>query len=682
MTWTTILFRFFIDAFRPPFRTTHWVVLLYVVLSVIYNPNSHFNHWTMPDTDDYTRFIQVFNWLDGQNWFDMRLPQLYPHHVISMHWARLVDIPLAGLIIVFEWSSHFFKWEAPRSSIALLVAFTVPCILLFALLKLMRGCSRALLGRGHAGISCLIVPLCMQLIFQFTPMRVDHHAYILMGAGVGFFALQNMALGIQPRRMAMLAGIAIGLAMWNGAEILPMLLGFGFCITLLMILSRRPAFGDAVIFGLSLLATCMIVLLFAKAPEARWDMEYDSFSFFYVMLAVYTLAFFTALFICSRITRNTPILLAFALFASLVDLYVFLLQFPDFIAGPYAKVNPILNQVFFPNIREAVPFYEAWLKLGDSFASTPNQAIGGGIYYMTTRLFIPVVAVATSIYQLCRRRRSQRMRRLWMLYALFCTFFLGLAMFWQVRLITYAQLFAIAPMIWLLVNYLKTLPHHYSGRQLFGWEMLVVASFTILPVVMIPGIIQGSKLNPDMMFYLGNSGPMPCKDRTRVTSFLRDLHDDQHVTATIMAQMDYTPEFMFFTPHRFIAAPYHRNDRGIADMVAFFRSTGDDFTARKIAKKLLLDYVLVCKAADYQGTLGAPAPIKNIVVNMTSNNLESRPSDKALLTSSLALRIAYDKIPAWLEPITIPLENDFALYKVKQDLLGKPTSYPKQSKTK
>ncbi|MBY0428282.1 MAG: hypothetical protein K2Q32_03595 [Alphaproteobacteria bacterium] len=677
MSWTNTLFRFIVNGFRPPFRTTHWMVLLYVVLSIFYNPNSHFHNWTMPDTDDYTRFVQVFNWLDGQSWFDMRLPQIYPQHVISMHWARLVDIPLAGFIIAFEWIAHLLKMTPPRSGVAMLVAFVVPCIILFCFLKLIRAIARPMVGRGFAGFACFIVPLSIQLVFQYLPMRVDHHAYILMGAGVSFFALQAMVLGVKPWRMSMLAGLAIGIAMWNGAEILPMLLGFGFCITLLMILSRRPAFIHGVIFGASLLLTTFLVLLAAKAPADRWAMDYDSFSFFYVMIAFYTLAFFTTLFICSRITKNTAVLLAFAIFASFVDLDAFLIQFPDFIAGPYAKVNPLLNQVFFPNIREAIPFFDSWLKLGDNFASTPNQAIGAAIYYMTTRLFAPTIAVITSIYQLFKPRISQRVRSVWLLYTFFTVFFTGLAMFWEVRLITYAQMLSIVPMVWLMLTYLKKLPLHYTGRQLYGWEILVVLSFTLLPTVIIPGIIQGSKLNPDMMFYLGNSTPMPCKDRTKVTSFLRDLHDDEHVTATIMAQMDYTPEFMFFTPHHFIAAPYHRNDRGLTDMVLFFRSKSDDYAARNIAKKLALDYVLVCKAAYYQSTLTSETGIKNFVVNVSMKNIEAKPNEKELLETSLAVRISNDKIPSWLEPVPIPLESDFALFKVNQKLLDKPSSYPK-----
>jgi hypothetical protein len=144
--------------------------------------------------------------------------------------------------------------------------------------------------------------------------------------------------------------------------------------------------------------------------------------------------------------------------------------------------------------------------------------------------------------------------------------------------------------------------------------------------------------------------------------------------------MDYTPEFMFFTPHHFISAPYHRNDRGITDMVMFFRSKSDDYAARHIAKRLNLDYVLVCKAAYFQSTLNSSTGLKNLIVNVTMNNIESRPDEKELLEASLAVRMTNDKAPQWLEQVQIPMEKDFAMYKVKKDLLDKPSSYYKYEK--
>ncbi|MBI3419813.1 MAG: hypothetical protein HY053_06760, partial [Proteobacteria bacterium] len=180
MSWSRTLLNFFADAFRPPFRTTPWIVLLYAVLSVVYNHDSHFNRWTLPDTDDYMRLVQMLNWVGGQSWFDLHLPRLYPQHLITMHWGRLPDIPLAGFFFVLRMLAIFFRWQAEAQSLAMLTAFLWPPVLLGLLLFLMREIARPLMGKARAPLICFFVPLCTQLIFQFMPMRVDHHAYILL----------------------------------------------------------------------------------------------------------------------------------------------------------------------------------------------------------------------------------------------------------------------------------------------------------------------------------------------------------------------------------------------------------------------------------------------------------------------------------------------------------------------
>lgn len=97
-------------------------------------------------------------------------------------------------------------------------------------------------------------------------------------------------------------------------------------------------------------------------------------------------------------------------------------------------------------------------------------------------------------------------------------------------------------------------------------------------------------------------------------------------------------------------------------------------------KKLDLDYVLVCKDAHYESTLDSGPDIKNISLTVTANGLQSTPNEKELLKASLGYRIAHDKIPQWLEPVTIMMEHDFVMYKVKQDMLDKPSTYSKIAK--
>jgi hypothetical protein len=383
--------------------------------------------------------------------------------------------------------------------------------------------------------------------------------------------------------------------------------------------------------------------------------------------------------LCARITGHRAVLASFSLFAALCTLWAFLHFFPDFIFGPYAKTNPILEVIFFPNIREAVPFTKAWQDLWDSFAQNPKNALGGALYYAATRLFVPLVGILTCLYALFRKGFSLRQRRVWMLYALYSISFTLLAFCWEIRVITYAQLFSITPFTWIMLRYLFSLSKNYSGRTLYMWECLTVLSFTLFPVILVPSIIGQSKFMPDMMFYLGKGVDLPCMNRNGIIGELQAIEKQDKKIVTVMAPMDYTPEFMFYTGHHYIAAPYHRNDRGIIDSALFFRSTQDDAPARTIAKRLNLDYVILCKAAQFQSSFDTHSNANSIGINRQNNKLEKVASEEQVRNGTLALRLAKDRVPHWLEPVPIILENYFGFFRVKKELLGQPTKFEKKN---
>lgn len=672
--WTTRIYTFFCDAFRPPYRAAGWLVLLYLIVSVIFNPESNFNRASLPDTDDYTRLVQVFNWLDGHSWFDMTLNRLYPQHPVSLHWSRLPDLPLAGLIITFEALRDFFQIEIARVSLARLAAFIVPCGLLVLLFALVRQNARFFLPRPQAGLSAFVVPLCMLLIFQFTPLRVDHHAYILLSAAAAFFCLQALLLNLRPLRMAGLMALAMALGLWNGAEILPMLAITSIALSAAMVADGRRLSLAGPVFGLCLLGFTGILLPISRPPAEYGLIAYDAFSLFYVLIALAAAAYFLLLGVATRFISSRLLRGALALFLGVSTLALFLKAFPDFIFGPYAKAHPLLNVLFFPNIREAVPFYQAWTDLGDSFGQTPRQAAAGALYYLMTRLFVPLVGLLGSLYGLFHKGTSPRQRRLWALAAGFCAFYTGLAFFWQIRVITYAQLFTIAPFTWLLLRYLKNLSARYSGRALYGWELLTILSFTVIPVIMVPAIIGQSKLMPDVLFYLGRSGGLPCPTLQPVTQKLQQMEDadakEGKPPLTILAPMDYTPALMFYTRHNFIAAPYHRNDRGIIDALSFYRSLPDDRAARQIARRLDLDYVLVCKASFYQSTLNAAqAAPASYAYNGSAGRFEAVEDENATRNGMLGVRMAAGYTPSWLTPVPIQGNTEFAFFKVNKAAL-------------
>jgi len=51
------------------------------------------------DTDDNMRIMQVRALLHGQGWFDLRQYRMNPPWGANIHWSRLVDLPIAGLIL-------------------------------------------------------------------------------------------------------------------------------------------------------------------------------------------------------------------------------------------------------------------------------------------------------------------------------------------------------------------------------------------------------------------------------------------------------------------------------------------------------------------------------------------------------------------------------------------------------
>src|SRR3546814_1525893 len=48
------------------------------------------------------RLMQVRGLLDGQGWYDLRQYRLNPPGGFDIHWSRLVDLPIAGLILLFK----------------------------------------------------------------------------------------------------------------------------------------------------------------------------------------------------------------------------------------------------------------------------------------------------------------------------------------------------------------------------------------------------------------------------------------------------------------------------------------------------------------------------------------------------------------------------------------------------
>ena len=60
------------------------------------------HYFVLADTDDNMRMSQVRALLAGQDWFDLRQYKLNPPYGANIHWSRLVDLPIAGIILALR----------------------------------------------------------------------------------------------------------------------------------------------------------------------------------------------------------------------------------------------------------------------------------------------------------------------------------------------------------------------------------------------------------------------------------------------------------------------------------------------------------------------------------------------------------------------------------------------------
>ena len=200
---------------RPPARVREapWpfvgIWLLASVIMVVASWHA-ITHLEFPDPDDALRLQQVRDWLAGQSWFDVTQYRLDPPGGVPMHWSRLVDLPIAGLILLLR--------PVLGSAGAELVAIVmVPLLTMGVVMALVARLTTRLLDRQHALLAALLVPVSVAAMAQLRPLRVDHHGWQIALAVAGALA----ALDTNRRRSGLIAGCLASVWLQISLEGLP-----------------------------------------------------------------------------------------------------------------------------------------------------------------------------------------------------------------------------------------------------------------------------------------------------------------------------------------------------------------------------------------------------------------------------------------------------------------------------
>ena len=503
----------------------------------------------LPDTDDNMRIMQVRALLDGQGWYDLRQHRMNPPWGANIHWSRLVDLPIAAIILALKplvgtaWSE--------RSAVA--IAPLLPYLLLFFSLAL---AVRRLVDRRAYPLALLALFFAGSTNGMFMPERIDHHGWQL-----ALVALMVAAIADPKRtRGGATLAVATALSLAIGLEMLIYIAIAGAATVLCWVADREEA-QRLRAYAVTLSAgTSAAFLIFAS--NDNWQAVCDALSPVWLSDVLLAGALLFGLTWLSPADWKSRLALAAAAGAIVASFHA--LVWPHCLTR-LEGVSPEVEQLWLSHVREARPIYRHGWRIASLVVGLPiTGAIGWGLLAWL------------------RRRDREQLRRV--LSAAAPALVAAVLLLWQTRTGPAAQMLATigaATLIWTLVpltwksgsavvRVLGT-----SAAVLVGAGALLPFAFNVVPDKPSTTRQQAIGKANQLCGSLWGLKPVAQQPKGMVFTFV-----------------DLGPRVIAVTQHDAVTGPYHRNGQQIADVMNAFR--GDAEQAHRIMRKYRSTYLLTC----------------------------------------------------------------------------------------
>jgi hypothetical protein len=509
-------------------------------------------------TDDAMRLVQVRDWIGGQGWFDLFQHRLDPPGA-SMHWSRVVDVPLAALILLLRPLIGTHGAET-------VTLFLWPLLLFAAALVLVAAIARQLSGITNAQITAVVLAvLAAPALIHFRPGAIDHHnAQIVLLLALVLLTSQIEQSAVK----AALGGLVASLSLAIGIEMLPAIAAIGIAVFGLFIwrgasLSRQiGAFGAALAASSLLLASALLPLRSLALPVC------DAFGGPVLLLVAGGGISLMILVGIDRLHSTLRLRLVTGAATAIALVGAFLSLFAGCIASPYAQLDPLVTSFWVDKVVES-------MSLATMLQLTPQKVLG---FYG-----FPMMTMGFAAAALIRSNPPGRFR--WIVGIMTLAALIGLS-FWEMRAAAAASMVA-APMF--AASLVILWPTLAPGRGLVLLALAVSpASFAALGLSAKPLIDLVFK--PQMT--IAERDASTCQTVSDVASMTR------LPKGRVMAPIDLGPMILADTDHAVFAAPYHRNNDGIVAMLKLMLAPGP--AARQMLSDRRVDYVVTCSAAPEQ----------------------------------------------------------------------------------
>ncbi len=534
----------------------HWrlvVVMFWIGYAIfaIINRWGAIQGFALGDTDDNLRLAQVRGLLGGQGWYDLTQHRFDPvHGGADIHWSRLVDLPIAGLMLLFR--PLFGGAEAERWAVAIapLLAF-LPMLFGLALV------TRRLVDPRAVPLVLATMLFALSTTGMVQPLRLDHHGWQLAFLALGLAGLAD------PRRVR--GGITVGLAsaasLAIGLELLIYLALMGGATVLFWVADREER-GRLMAYAASVSGGTVLAFLFF-ASEANRAAVCDALSPVWLGDALAGGAVMAALAMVRADKWTVRLALAVAAGAALITFHA--------IASPHCLerlegVSPEATELWLSHVREARPIYRH------------------GNQVMAMMLALPLAGLIGWGLLCWRAREDDDLLRRTLGVALPPVTALAL-LFWQTRTGPAAQMMSLpaaAAMVFILA------PIAFRSRHAWlrvpGTVLVVLMGLGAL-VPLVADYIPGKpKTSARKAVDVANRS---CPSLRAMAPVARQPK------GIIFSFVDLGPRLIAVTHHDAIAGPYHRNDRAIADVMKAFRGDAEQ-AKRIIVEEYRSDYLLIC----------------------------------------------------------------------------------------
>jgi hypothetical protein len=296
------------------------------------------------DTDDAMRLVLVRDLVSGRGWYDQWIQRLQPPVGIYMHWSRLLDGALAGIVLVLR----FFVSSGTAEAMMRVIW---PFALIYPAVLCSLHLARHVGGSAAVFICAVLLASNQQAYAQFIPGRIDHHNVQIVMTLVASTYATSRSNNLHPH---IFAGIASGLGLAIGLEaiVFHFLIGLSYAIRGILSPTEKriaSAYALALLLG-------TITFYGVQTPPGRWDMSFCDSIGLNLIAAMVTgsCGLLAVIWLADGLSLRTRFsMLAIALATSAV---LYLLLDPACIGGPLASIDPRTRPYWFDQVIELKPW--------------------------------------------------------------------------------------------------------------------------------------------------------------------------------------------------------------------------------------------------------------------------------------------------------------------------------------